>query len=367
MHPPEDIRVQSEPPETVSPPGAPEPPTSFYQRLMVLAMSLLVVALTIHLLQFFATVLQQLFIAAFIAYAILPAHRWLMGHGLWSSVSAVLIVVLFLAVSFGLGQVTYYSLDSLRQDLPEYEEYLRNLAKTAARDVLGMEIDPLGGLLHAERSSQQTLNMLRSAVGNFVGFLSQSFVVLIYLAFILAERGGMVRRLQAAYGIERSPGIMAVVNRITRSIEQYLAVMVFISLLAGVLVTIALWLFGVRYAIFWGILTFALNFIPYLGSLIATVLPVLLALVQLQSVGMALAVLLVLVVIQNGIGYFIQPRLTGNRLDLSPLVIILSLAFWGTIWGIVGMILAVPLVVTLKIILENIPQTRPIAMLLSNQ
>ncbi|HYT94535.1 MAG TPA: AI-2E family transporter, partial [Gemmataceae bacterium] len=164
-----------------------------------------------------------------------------------------------------------------------------------------------------------------------------------------------------------SPRILAVVDRITASIEQYIAVMAYVSLLAGVLVTIALWLFGVPYALFWGILTFALNFIPYLGSLIATVLPVVLTLVDSQSLGMTLAVLIVLVVIQNGIGYLIQPRLAGNRLDLSPLVIILSLAFWGTIWGIAGMILAVPLVVVIKTILQHIPQTKPIATLLSNQ
>jgi predicted PurR-regulated permease PerM len=368
MPPVEDIRTPPEPAAAPPPePAAWEPASRFYRRLIMTAMGLLVLVLTIHLLQLFATVLQQLFIAAFIVCAILPAHRWLVRHGLWPSVAAVLIVLIFLGCSFGIGQMTYYSLNDLYGKLPTYKEDLRQLAKDAARDLLGKDIDPLGGLFDADKKAAATANLLWSAVGNFLGFLSQTFVVLIYLGFLLAERGGLVRRVHAAYGIERSPAILAVVDRISTSIEEYIAVLSWISLLAGVIVTGVLWLFGVPYAVFWGVLTFALNFIPYLGSIIATVLPVLLTLVAFKSVGMTLAVLAVLLVIQNGIGYFIQPRIAGNRLDLSPLVIILSLAFWGTLWGIAGMILAVPLVVVIRTVLANIPQTRPIATLLSNQ
>jgi predicted PurR-regulated permease PerM len=126
-------------------------------------------------------------------------------------------------------------------------------------------------------------------------------------------------------------------------------------------------LFGVDYPIFWGIVAFLLNFIPYLGSWVAVALPVLLSLVQFESPWRAVILLLILLSIQNAIGYAIEPSIAGSRLNLSPLVIILSLAFWGTLWGIVGMILAVPLVVVIKSILENIPETRPLATMLSNE
>jgi predicted PurR-regulated permease PerM len=331
-------------------------------------MGLFMLVLVIHLLQLFATVLQQLFIAAFIACAILPAHRWLVRRGIRPAVAGVLIVVIFLGFSFGVGQMTYYNLNDLKASLPKYEARLRQLTKDATREIFGVEADPLGAFIDAEERSGHTQNLLRTAVSNFFTFLSQMFVVLIYLAFLLAERGGLLRRLQAAYGSERAPSVTAVVERIGASIEQYIGVLTWISMLAGLIVWAALWAFSVPYAFFWGFLTFALNFIPYLGSLVATVLPILLTLVDDdRSVGRTLGVLIVLVVIQNGIGYFIQPRLTGNRLDLSPLVIILSLAFWGTLWGIAGMILAVPLMVVIKTILQNIPQTKPIATLLSNQ
>ena len=127
-----------------------------------------------------------------------------------------------------------------------------------------------------------------------------------------------------------------------------------------------LFAFGVDYAVVWGLIAFLFNYIPYLGSFVATVLPVLLSLVQFENQGLTLAILVLLLVMQNAIGYLIEPRLAGKRLDLSPLVIILSLAFWGSLWGIVGMILAVPLVVTIKSILEQTAPTQPLARMLSN-
>ncbi len=355
-------------PPLPSPPAAPpEAAPSFDRQLTTVALGLLILVLVIHLLQVFATVLQQLFIAAFLGYAILPAHRWLVRRGASPFFSFFLIVAAFFACAFGLGQMTYSSAEDLRAKLPDYEKNLRNLGKQVAHDLFGIEADPVGELLRADRSSPDNAGThLRAALGSFFGYLGQAFVVLIYLIFLLAERGGLARRVVEGYGAG-APRIMAIIERINASIEQYIAVKAWMSILAGLLTTGVLLLFKIPYAPFWGVLTFALNFIPYLGSQIAVLLPVALCLVHYESLWWALALLAVLLVIQNGIGYYIEPRIAGARLDLSPLVIILSLAFWGSLWGIVGMILAVPLVVVVKTILENIPQTRPIAMLLSNR
>ncbi len=357
----------SQPPASSPPPALWEPATRFYRQLIMAAMGLLVLVLAVHLLQLFATVLQQLFIAAFLAYVILPAHRWLVRHRVWPVLSFLVIVLVFLAGAFALGQMIYYSVEDLRRKMPDYEDRFTGFSRKVTKDMFGVEMDPLSALRVEHASAGDVGRMVRSALGTFVDFLSNAAVILVYLVFILAERGGFVRRIRAASGELRAADTLAVVDRINAAIEQYIAVKAAVSLLAGVLTTAALQAFGVDYAVFWGFLTFALNFIPYLGSLVATMLPVLLSLVQFESLALTLGVLVTLGVIQNGIGYAIEPRLAGRRLDLSPLVIILSLAFWGSIWGVPGMILAVPLVVTVKTILENIPQTRPIAMLLSNQ
>ena len=129
-----------------------------------------------------------------------------------------------------------------------------------------------------------------------------------------------------------------------------------------------LWIFGVDYAVLWGVIAFVLNYIPYIGAAIAVLIPTLLAMLQTGSPGLGLfLILIVLNVIHGVIGYWLEPVLAGDRLDLSPLVFIVSLAFWATVWGVVGMIMAVPLMVSVKIVLENIPATRPLANLLANK
>ncbi len=164
----------------------------------------------------------------------------------------------------------------------------------------------------------------------------------------------------------RSRRILIVVSRINASITQYLAVKTFVSLLTGFLTALVLLAFGVDYAILWGILTYLANYIPYLGSMVAVALPVLLSLVQFASLWPALAILAILTAINNLVGFVVEPLLAGRRLDLSPLMIVVSLALGSAVWGVVGMILAVPLVVVLKTVLENIEETRPIAGLMAH-
>ena len=124
--------------------------------------------------------------------------------------------------------------------------------------------------------------------------------------------------------------------------------------------------FGVDFAILWAILIFLLNFIPYLGSLVALAPPILLAFLQFDEVWRGFAVTGLLIGVQLFTGQYLEPHLAGRKLNLSPLLIILALAFWGYLWGPVGMILAVPLTVVCKIILDNIPETKPVGTLMSN-
>jgi len=156
-----------------------------------------------------------------------------------------------------------------------------------------------------------------------------------------------------------------VAESINTGVSQYISVKALMSFLAGIASLAVLLIFGVDFAITWALLIFLFNFIPYLGSLVATALPIALALVQLGP-WQALAIAVLLIAIQQVIGTFVEPRMAGHRLGVSPLLILLSLAFWGVMWGIVGMILAVPMLVMLKIILDTIKETRPIATLMSN-
>lgn len=140
---------------------------------------------------------------------------------------------------------------------------------------------------------------------------------------------------------------------ITEQIQRYIVTKFLISLSMGILFGIILWLFGVQFFIIWASLALLLNFIPNVGSVIAVILPSVMALIQYQSFGYASVIASVLIILQNIIGNIVEPKIFGNQLGLNPLVILLSLLLWGYLWGIVGMFLSVPLTAVIKIILSN--------------
>ncbi|HDL18350.1 MAG TPA: AI-2E family transporter [Bacteroidetes bacterium] len=138
-----------------------------------------------------------------------------------------------------------------------------------------------------------------------------------------------------------------------------------ISLATGLIATIILIVFGVDFAVVWGMLTFLLNYIPNIGSIIATAPPILVAFLQFDSFLRPLWITVLLLLVQMAMGNIIEPKFMGKSLDLSPLVVILFLIFWGFLWGIVGMILAVPIAATIKIVTANFPALRPVSVLMS--
>jgi predicted PurR-regulated permease PerM len=161
------------------------------------------------------------------------------------------------------------------------------------------------------------------------------------------------------------------VNRVTASIasqiSRYLSIKLLLSAITGALVWLVLRLMGVDFPITWGVLAFLLNFIPTVGSIVATIPPVLLAVVQFYpNLWMAGVVLFILALIQQVIGNFVEPKLMGENLNLSPVVILLSLVFWGWLWGITGALLSVPIAAAIKIVCENIEMLQPISVLMGS-
>ena len=356
---------QDKPSQLVVPPDQSE--TRFNSRLQMVALGLLVLVLCIYLLREFATVLQQLCIAAFIAYLIMPVHSWFVRRRVPPGACILAYRATDSWAAFGLGEMIYYNVAHFNSNISAHQAKFNNLVQNAIDQLPPRAAEQARLFLDQEAPLlQDHVRVLQSILGTFFDFLSQLVLVLIYLVFILAERLSLTRRLRSAISPEDTSHIMAVVDRINWSIANYVAVKTYMSFLAGMLTSLVLWGFGVDYAVFWGVVAFLLNFIPYLGSWVAVILPVALSLIQLENPWLSPLILAILLLVQNAIGYVVEPRIAGSRLNLSPFVIILSLAFWGTLWGVVGMILAVPLVVVVKSILENIPQTKPMATLLSN-
>jgi AI-2 transport protein TqsA len=195
--------------------------------------------------------------------------------------------------------------------------------------------------------------LIRGVSAALTSLVGNAGLVLIYVVFLLFEQESFDRKIDALFpDRERNGRLRAVLGHIESRIETYIWIKTLVSAATGFLSWLVRQLFGV-------------NFIPTIGSIFAVVLPVLLTLVQFASPAPVLAVLILLTLIQLGLGNVLEPRLMGSSLNLSPLVILLSLAAWGSLWGVAGMVLSVPLTVMLMIILAHFEATRPVAILLS--
>jgi predicted PurR-regulated permease PerM len=355
-------------------PLAPINRSQFQRWLTVAALGLLLVVLVGFVLYVCASILQPLFIAGLLVYLILPAHQRLVRWRVPSPVAYLLIVVAVLGLFWGLGEMVYRNFAAVSGErLTVYEERLDGLVRKALRGlpfaVPDVENWHVRNLLTFDIGPESHIrNVFRAAVGNFLEFLTATFVVLIYLIFLMAERVSLPGRVTRAFGEAKAGEIMAVVEAINRAVHDYIALKTFVSFLQGFLSFVVLAAFGVEFAVMWGVLIFLFNFIPYIGSVVAVSLPILLSFLQYaEEPWRPLVIALLLLLIQRVVDNFVEPRLTGQKLGLSPLIVLLSLAFWGWLWGVVGMILAVPLTVIAKIILENIRETRPLARLMSNE
>ncbi|MES1265856.1 MAG: AI-2E family transporter [Variovorax sp.] len=248
-------------------------------------------------------------------------------------------------------------------DAPAYQARLEAMAVATQRRLgFGGEAWTLSTMLSQIGPAAligQIAAALQAVIGNTV-------LILIYLAFLFPSAAAFKRKLPLlAATAQGRARVQAVVGSIRHSIQRYLMVQTLMSAIISIASYLTLVAIGLPYPNFWALLIFALNYIPTIGSIIAVLLPTLFALVQFPGWGHAAAVALGLHVWQFGIGTFVQPRVTGESMNLSTLVVVLSLAIWGSLWGVAGAFLAAPLTVLVMIVLAQFPDTRWIAALLS--
>jgi len=215
----------------------------------------------------------------------------------------------------------------------------------------------IGAAIHPESAMRLAGNLL-SALSNI---LANAFLILLTVVFILLEAADFPKKLKAA--LKKPEGSLTTIERFSRSANQYVVIKTLLSVAVGVAIWLWLVILGVDYPILWGTLAFLLNYVPNIGSILATIPATLLALVQLGT-GSAILTGFGFLVIYNILGNIVEPKLMGRGLGLSPLVVFISLVFWGWILGPVGMVLSVPLTSLVKIGLECSEETRGLAIML---
>jgi AI-2 transport protein TqsA len=314
-------------------------------------------------LQSAADILLPVVLAVFISVAAMPVLRFLQRRGVPSLIAIPLIVLTLAGLLAGLTGVVAGAVGSFTSDIGQYEKPLNTLIadtiKTA--ESYGVPIDRSTVLDLV--STGAVMALLGQAVGAVVAVASRLVIVLVTVTFILLEASDLAAKLNAAFGTAGSTtGPFADVSG---QVQRYLLIKSVVSAFTGLLVGALCHVVGVDFAIFWGVAAFLANYIPSVGSIVASIPPILLALVQLGWLP-ALLVLIGCVVINTLLGTILEPRLLGRTLGLSPLVVFLSLLFWGWVWGPVGMLFSVPITVIAKLMLEGNEETRWIAVLLGS-
>lgn len=350
----------------------PKPSSTFQNRLTVVALSLLFVVLVIHLLQLFAPILQRLLIAVFAGYVLLPIQRELVRRKVPAKLVYVIIVVLLLALMFGIGQTAYNSFKHLTPArLEQYQNRFDVVVERTTRLLRIEQTEPASAWLRRvigspENITQDVVTTARGIAGTFLNFITSALIVFVYLIFLLVEKLTLPKRLQLAFGEQRAGHVLEVIKHINDAIMRYIAIKTWVSFVTAALSLFILIVFGIEFAALWALLIFAFNFIPYIGTLFAVLPPILLGFLQFDSYWQGIVITTGLIAVQAFTGQYLEPRLAGKSLNLSPLLILLSLSIWGFLWGIIGVILAVPLTVMCKIVLDNIPETKPVGALMSN-
>jgi len=310
-----------------------------------------------------SSILVPFFLAVFIAVLCTPPLFWLRSKGVPKVLALILILAAILAVESLLGVLVGTSLNNFVNSLPQYQERLTTnlspLLNWLAKKGIDLPKGGIGAAIHPESVMRLAGNLL-SALSNV---LANAFLILLTVVFILLEAADFPKKLKAV--LKKPEGSLKAIERFSRSANRY----VVIKTLLGVAVGLAIWLWlvilGVDYPILWGTLAFLLYYVPNIGSILATIPATLLALVQL-GVGSAILTAVGLVVIYNILGNIVEPKVMGRGLSLSPLVVFMSLVFWGWVLGPVGMVLSVPLTSLVKIGLESSGETRGLAIMLGS-
>lgn len=300
-------------------------------------------------------------LAAFIATIAATPMFWIRAKGIPAGIALTLVVVgIFIALLL-MGAVATQSTSAFIAKLPFYQERLVTIQSEVVQALAGFGIPIDVSTVLDGLSISSALKFAGSTLASLGNLLSNGFLIILTVIFILAEAASFYPKLSSV--LSNPERDLAYFSRFTNNMNRYIAIKTSMSLLTGALVTAALWILDIDFPVLWGLLAFLLNFIPTIGSIFAAVPPLLLALIQ-HSPGAAGAVALVFFLINMVVGNILEPRYMGKGLDLSTLVVFLSLIFWGWILGTVGMFLSVPLTMTGKIALEANPRTLWLAQLL---
>ena len=324
-----------------------------------------IIGSSIALLIFFRSFLQP-FVVALILWFIIGEFRGLLKKITIAkrALPKPILTILSAAIVFSLF---YFSLDIIIQNIQKLTSniglYSHNLVSMleSIEDALGVE--ELGERVEGQEG--KIITEMTTIAGSLASFIGRFFLVLLYVVFLLLEEFALNKKAGKVVK-SKDNNIFKTFQRIMQLFRAYMSIKTLTSFITGLLSFFVLLWLGIDLPALWAFIIFMLNFIPSIGSIIATAFPVLFSAVQYGDFSKSLYVLIGVLAIQVLVGNVLEPRLMGNKLNLSPMVILLGLTFWGFVWGVMGMLLSVPITAMMMIIFSQFENTRGIAIFFSH-
>lgn len=340
--------------------------TSFRYRAATLLLTVLAMVALVWFLKSAYVVTMPLVFAFFLAVLVEPVQRrvnrrlprWLHWVGLLAAVLTVLAIV---TAAVGL---VWLAMLAVADKAPEYLSQLQQTWQSQL-ERLNISAEMVREELESSEGLRSVLMSIVAAVaGSIWSSVAELGLVLFLAMLILMEWNAWQEKTRKALAGDRGRATVETIDDIATKVRRYLLIRTVISAISGVLAGLWLWALGVDFALFWGLLTFVLNYVPNIGSVIAAIPPPLVALLQ-YDLGYALVVAAGLTFLEMTIGNLIDPRLEGRTFSISPVVILVSIVLWSWMWGVAGALLAVPITVTLVTIFRHTPRLAAVAELLS--
>ena len=303
-------------------------------------------------------------LSLFLAMACSPLINWASRYKIPRALAVILVILLIVVFGFMLTGLVGQSMNEFSQNLPKYRAQLVNEFAWLIGQLEGFNIKLDKQQILSYLDPGMAMNMATNLLSSLGGVLTNFLLILLIVVFMLFEAESIPRKIHIALSDPHMK--LKQIDKFLTSVKNYLAIKTLVSLATGLIIGLWLYVLGLDHFLLWAMLAFLLNYIPNIGSIIAAVPAVLLALVQLGSASAGF-VALGYVLTNTIMGNVVEPRYMGRGLGLSTLVVFLSLLFWGWLLGTVGMLLSVPLTMIVKIALEANPDSHWLALLLSSE
>ncbi|MEO8665903.1 MAG: AI-2E family transporter [Ignavibacteria bacterium] len=344
-------------------------PAKDNNKFLNIVAGLFLAGFSIYVIKELSSILIPFVLAIIISFVFEPFFSWMKSKRIPTGVAIAVVLILIIIIANIASVLIVASVNSFSSNFNVYEKKFTDFYQSM---IISLKLSPeeIKNLSESLKISNllkegAVTSVIASFLTSFLGIFGDFVLILFYVIFILSEFNSIKRRIILAFSHDQAASIVRTFGVIFNDVRTYISGKTIISLSLGTISGFILWIFGVDFYFIWGFLIFIMHFIPSIGALIAISLPCIVMFLQFDNIFTPIFVTVLLVVLQNVIGNIVEPKVLGVQLNLSPLLLLLSLFLGGYIWGVVGMILSVPIISMLKIILMNFESTKPFAILMS--